>query len=287
MPGRNFVWLSSFPKSGNTWVRILLQLFESAEAGQQNDTLDLNSLRIGSHSAARSLVERFSRLVVSELSIEDLDRERLSALRSFSKVTSKTTFLKVHDRFRRVGGDCLFGKDISMGGIYIVRNPLDVSVSLANHEKCDYKEAVEMLNSGFSIAQDTLQLHRQLPQDVGCWSENVLSWVDQSEIPLLVIRYEDLVEDAVSELARILRFLGRDPGRVSLESVVNSASFDRLKEAESKAGFREKPAGMAAFFRSGRIGEGRLELGANLANMVIEKNESMMTRFGYSTELLK
>jgi hypothetical protein len=286
MARKTLIWISSFPKSGNTWVRILLQLFESAERGR-GEELDLNSLSVGQHSAARSLIERFSPFVASELALKDLDRARFAALRRLSDTALGEVFLKVHDRFRMVDEDCLFGPDISAACIYILRNPLDVTVSLANHEKCEYEEAVKMLNSGFYIARDTLKLHRQLPQDVGSWAEHAASWIDQSKIPVVVVRYEDLIEDAVGELARILAFIGRDASRVELEAIVDAARFERLKATERKRGFREKPAGMTAFFRSGTVGEGHAKLSGRLAARIMEANRSMMARVGYSTELEK
>ena len=98
----------------------------------------------------------------------------------------------------------------------------------------------------------------QLRQWLGIWSQHVESWVDQREIPVLVIRYEDMLADPGKRVARVSCAFARpdlaiDPARV--DQAVAHAAFDKLQEAENCKPFRETPPKAKRFFRSGKAGE--------------------------------
>lgn len=243
---RSVVWLASYPKSGNTWVRAFLTAYQS-----QHVRLD-NLVGIGASSAG---------LFWETLGVEafDLPRETMSGLRPWVVRTlarkRSSLIIKTHEVWE-AGDDGaeLFPSDVSKVAIYLVRNPLDVVVSWAHHSAITFDEAVQVVTEpGTTLAEISRDgpSHWGLPQRIGDWSRNVTSWSKQSSIPIVVIRYEDLVQEPHREFWRILDAMGEacDDGRVA--AAVEAVQFRRLAEAEAAEGFSERPVGMERFFRSG------------------------------------
>jgi hypothetical protein len=123
----------------------------------------------------------------------------------------------------------------------------------------------------------------QLPQWLGSWSEHVRSWVDQREIPVLVVRYEDMLVAPGTALRRVLAFAR--PGLVidqaRIDQAVAHAAFDALQAAESAKPFRERPQKAKRFFRSGKVGEWRDHLSTEQVKLMIDCHGAMMERFAY------
>jgi sulfotransferase family protein len=75
-----------------------------------------------------------------------------------------------------------------------------------------------------------------LSADWGTWGENVASWIYTrgNRKEFLLLRYEDMIKDTLSELSRIALFLGieREPSR--LRRAVELSSADRMRELEKQ-----------------------------------------------------
>jgi aryl sulfotransferase len=115
-------------------------------------------------------------------------------------------WVKVHDAQRRLAdGRWLFPPAVSGVAVYLIRNPLDVAVSLAFHEGHeDMRRSVAKMCDEHTVLGSGRSL--QLSQFLGSWSQHVESWIDQSEIPVLLVRYEDMLTDAGRELTRVVQF---------------------------------------------------------------------------------
>lgn len=243
---RSVVWLASYPKSGNTWVRAFLTAYQS-----QHLRLD-NLVGVGASSAG---------LFWETLGVEafDLPPATMSRLRPWVARTlarnRSSLIIKTHEIWE-VGDDGteLFPSDVSKVAIYLVRNPLDVVVSWAHHSAITFDEAVQLVtHPGTTLAEIAPEGPSQwgLPQRIGDWSQNVTSWSTQSSIPVVVIRYEDLVLEPHREFRRILGAMGEPCDDERIAAAVEAVQFRRLAKAEAAVGFPERPFGMARFFRSG------------------------------------
>ncbi len=274
----NLVWLSSYPKSGNTWLRALL----SHLILPHNETIELNNLVVGRHAASRSLVEQLEHICASELLPDELSEARISSYHQLAIVSPEMHFLKVHDDYCHLAdGRAMFPVELSRGVIHIVRNPLDVAVSLSHHLSVPIEVAVSHLNEGLEFATEPGRLFRQLPQVLSNWSEHVGSWINQKDIPILVIRFEDLLESAEAELAKVIDFLKLDFDFSELERAAQLSRFERLQRRETESGFFERPAAMRRFFRSGKAGQWKRVLPSPLVDRVLAQHGQMMTEFGY------
>lgn len=276
----DIVWLASYPKSGNTWLRVLLANY----LGEGQAPVDINELSGGPIASARLWFDEWAGLEASELDDETIDELRPGVYRCMARAASKRLYMKVHDAWQRtVGGGALFPADVTAGVVYVLRNPLDLVASLANHSGATLARAAEVLcNPDDALGRTHTGLSDQLRQFMGGWTHHATSWIDDSGLPVHVVRYEDLRADPEPQFAAIVRFCGLacDPARVA--QAVAFSSFGELQRQEQSVGFRERlPVTTGLFFRRGQVGGWRDELPPALAQKVVAAHGSAMRRFGY------
>lgn len=275
------VWLASYPKSGNTWLRLLLTNYLC----DADEPADINSSFVGAAASARHRFDEWAGVDAAVLPPDVVDRLRPEVYRCMARDADKMLFMKVHDRWTRVGsGVPMFPADVTLGVVYIIRNPLDLAASCAHHWGVPIADAVGTLCDGSAVATDVSRAAPdQLRQYFGSWSEHVSSWLDDSGLPLHVVRYEDLSADPCGAFDAVVKFCGLDYDEGKVAKAVRFASFGELRRQEAAAGFAERSsAAPGAFFRRGEAGSWHHELSASLAERLVAAHRATMDRFGYA-----
>jgi hypothetical protein len=277
------VWLASYPKSGNTWLRVLLTNYlRNADA-----PADINKLEGGPIASARMWFDEWAGVQASALSDEVVERLRPEVYRCMARESPDTLYMKVHDAWGRTDrGEALFPPDVTARVVYILRNPLDLAASCAHHYGSGLEESVRLLCDPHYVTSRSLGgLADQLRQRLRCWSGHVSSWLDESGLPVHVVRYEDLRADPVSVFGGVLRFCGLTHDEERLRKAVAFSDFEELQRQEQAAGFRERSMkAPGPFFRRGEVGAWKEELPPELAQAVIAAHAPTMRRFGYLDE---
>lgn len=293
-------WLASYPKSGNTWMRILLTNYF------RNDDVParINELDGGPIAAARLVFDDNVGIETSDLTQDEIERLRPAVYETVSdailarraaaeadparkdpsrKDVEMPPVLKVHDAYTRtVDGVPLLSEKATAGAIYLVRNPVDVVPSFAHHLGVTIDQAIgAMADDDRAFLSDPDRLHTQLRQRTLSWSGHVRSWVDEPGLARIVVRYEDLVDDTASQFAEVLQFLGVKPDAARVDRAVDFSAFDRLQAQEAEAAFHERPASASVFFRKGVVGDGEQTLTPEQISTVITDHREIMTRFRY------
>jgi aryl sulfotransferase len=276
----SIVWLASYPKSGNTWLRALLINY-LRDAEKPADINDLRDRRTA-HAASRAMFDDVVGVEASALSRSMVERLRPEAYRRLAREADGSLVLKVHDAWQTGAGVELFPRDATRGVVYLVRNPLDVAVSWANHLGVAADEAVARMCAEDPVRLDSEVVTDHLPQLIGSWSDHVRSWLDASELPVLLVRYEDLHARAAEILAELAAFCGLEVDAARASKAVAYSSFGELRRQEREQGFRERPpAARDQFFRRGEIGGWRSELPATAASTLVAAHRQTMARLGY------
>ena len=179
--------------------------------------------------------------------------------------------MKIHDALTPTAdGVPLICEEATCGAIYIVRNPLDLAVSNAHHNRTDIDSAItSMADESNSLVRQGRSLSGQLHQKLLSWSSHVKSWVDATGLDVCLIRYEDM-------LRRPLEAFGRAVGFCSLRTIRNGwrgqSGFHRLKPSKSRKigpGSKETPSGVTCFFRKGMSGSWRESLTAGQVRRIV------------------
>jgi len=267
------VWLASYPKSGNTWMRLLLASY-FGEGGPDINRIELD----GNIASSRRIFDELMGVDATDLSPAVLKMARGELQRVRAEEFSGRLFSKTHDLYDPV----IFPVDVCEVAVVIVRNPLDIVSSFANHMGWSLDKTIRSMNCPrLCLTSNPSRLSEQLSQHISTWHDNVSSWLG-SECRTVLVRYEDMLEDTVRELTRVLSALdGEVPDPVRVQRSVDSCAFNKLKAQEENEGFCERPAKSRAFFRQGLKGEWRNELSIDQGRIIVQQHGDMMKKMGY------
>ena len=278
-PGRT-VWLASYPKSGNTWVRAIVtalgthpQLF-----GVDHLTSGAQPHHVGAALTAYGLDPRW-------LSEDENDRLRAAlALRvgAADDVAALPILRKTHESYRAgEQGREPFPTDATRAAILVVRDPRDVACSAAAFFGITTDEAIAAMRTEGGEQQPNAA-RAQTAQPWSTWSGHARSWLAADvPFPVELVRYEDLQVDAVATLFPVLQSIGMECSEAELAQAVERTRFDRLQDSEAERGFRGTHPRTQQFFRRGVEGGWRDELTAEQAAAIQADHGEVMTRLGY------
>lgn len=275
-----FFWLASYPKSGNTWLRLGLQSL--GNNGKPPDFTDRNGF---------APIANARRAFDSHLDVEssDLTEDEAATLRprlyeTEARIAGEPLLRKVHDAWTPTSaGEPLFPPAVTLGTLYIVRDPRDVVVSLADHMGMPLDKAVAFLGDPkATLSPSRRRANTQLPQRLLTWSTHVESWLDAPGPPApLLLRYEDMLNDPAAALLRAARHMGWDVTPEAAAKAAAATRFDALRAAEERHGFHERSPKANRFFRSGIAGGWRDKLTATQAAQIERDHGTVMARLGY------
>ena len=274
---KNIVWLASYPKSGNTWFRMFLANY-LADIVSPLLFSDITDASIA--SSAVDFEEEIG-LNPFELTPDEVDLYRPELYRILSDENPRDIqYKKVHDAYIRNQKDVpLFPAEVSLAALYFVRNPLDVCVSYANHSALNVaKTANFILNKEASLAG---LKSGQLRQILHSWQEHYFSWSKQQDIPVCVVRYEDMKRTPMESFGEIIRFLGLEYEEERLYRAIINSDFKLLQQMEKENGFREKMQKCESFFWKGTIGNYENYLSEEQIQNIINANFQAMLELGY------
>lgn len=256
------VWLASYPKSGNTWIRVLLTALE------QGGALDINRIGHGPIASARWPLRRWLGMPSSDFTAAELARFRPLVDTELNAELEQVRFRKIHDALL-VDGAPIVPPRATLGAVYIVRDPRSVAVSLAHHFGVDLEQSVRLMaDPAGPFGNSARHNELQVPQRGGTWSEHVRGWLEHDLFPVLRVRYEDLHADPVGELRRITAFAGLEASDEAIALAVQAGSFERLSAQEAAAVFQERARADAPFFRRGQADAWGEELPEGLARQI-------------------
>jgi aryl sulfotransferase len=278
------IWLASYPKSGNTWFRLLV-----ANLSAESEPVDINDRpERAPPASARAPFEHRLLIDTGLLTDDEIDvmRPRLYAdlarADGDEQAAPAVRFALVHDAYQLTpaGERLLAAAD---GAILIVRDPRDVAASLANHLRSDLDVAIAHMNDDTHEAGARPgRQNRLFRQRSRSWSGHARSWLEQRDLPVHLLRYEDMKADPIGTFSAALDFAGEPATAAQVRRAVGFADFEALRAQEAAKGFAERPAAPGgAFFRRGEAGAWRDELTAAQVASIEAAHAPMMQRLGY------
>jgi aryl sulfotransferase len=276
----SFILLASYPKSGNTWLRIV---FEKLRHGPATT---INEMDGGYHGMMqRVLFDRFAPVNSADLLPDEIDGMFPDVYRNLAAEIPERAFIKVHDAVRRTKrGDWFFPPECVSSAIYLVRHPFDVAVSTANHFGVGLGKAVLFMADESVLPRARTRLPDAMPPVFGSWSENVSSWLDDPHYRVTLARYEDLLADPGGQFERLAEAAGLANTPHDIAEVVEASRFEQLQSEERQHGFRERPKTSPQFFRAGRARSWEGLLDAGMRDQLLQDHGAVMERLGYTAD---
>lgn len=279
-PKQNGIWwLASYLKSGNTWMRMLL---DSAVTRMPPD------INFSFHFVGGDRLESFYQASsMQPLTGDDNMRviwHRPAALLNYLSYNHpRDGCLKTHHANATVYDVVLFPPIVSKGCLYMIRDPRDVAVSTADHLGMSIDEAVRLMNTDTAnvnpVADSLTRWY------LGGWSTNVESWTGEAnKIPTNVVRFEDLLARPHITFRLALGHLGLSD-HISDDDVKRAVAyceFSKLQAQEDADGFVEKGSNQERFFRQGKSGKWREILTQAQADRISNDHGDTMLKFGYN-----
>lgn len=273
---KNLVWLASYPKSGNTWLRLFLANYLAGS------TTPVPIDRVDQYSTGDSVARRYASVATPKPFDPRDDHSALMLRRPMFQALSgngaDVNLVKTHNRNKRIEGVRLIPPEMTRHAFYIVRDPLDVLVSYADHYGLTPLQAADDLAN---VNGTVLPGAATVRQFTGNWSEHVTSWTRSSKFPVTVLRYEDMSADPEAAFGTVLQKLGAPADQSRLIRALEASQFSELRKQEDATGFVEKSPLAKKFFRSGKTGEGRRTLPTDVIEKVTADHHAVMSKFGY------
>lgn len=275
---QKIVWLASYPKSGNTWMRSFLSALLTGKDP------DINDMSTGGIFSGKGSLEKSLDLDADSLSKAQVEKFRRLSYTYISDHADKVLFVKIHDAFTLSEADGLpiVPDEPTKMAVYLVRNPLDVTLSLANHLDKDCGTVIEkFINNPAGVFSGKSGSGHQFNQILLNWSMHVESWKKIPSFAVHFVRYEDLRFNPFQTFRAAVKAMGLEHTDEQIQKAIDATAFEKLKKKEQESGFAENMNPKSSFFYKGQVGRWKDELSPAQIQQIKEVHEPMMRAFGY------
>tara|TARA_A100001035_G_scaffold180142_1_gene143230 strand:+ start:49 stop:885 length:837 start_codon:yes stop_codon:yes gene_type:complete len=229
------IWIASYPKSGNTWLRSIITSLLYTTDGIFDFKLIKKIKQFPTRNQFQDFTKNFN-------DINEISKFWLLAQDKIN-LTEEIKFFKTHNLNCAVNKNSFTNKSHTLGTIYVVRDPRNLVNSIKNHyNKGNDEEAKNFLISKKILSRVPKDNEADIATLLGSWSDHYNFWTKRNS-NLLLIKYEDLILDTKKELERIIiylkKFMTVEINPEKIKNILNTTSFDHLKDLENKGLFNE------------------------------------------------
>ena len=277
------IWIASYPKSGNTYLRSFLSSYYFSKKGKFDFKLLMNILQFPSI--------RFSQK--DFLSFNDAANNWIPNQKFFFK-KEKLFFLKTHNSLIKFNNYEFTTANETLGAIYIVRDPRNVITSMSNHYSFSLEYALDkMLDKNASLSEKASNGDCSNFTFIGSWSEHYKSWKYNKKFKVLFIKYEDLKDNKETIFKKVIDFIENlknteqtEFNEIRFHNSINSTNFTNLRNKENNEGFDENfidnTGKKTRFFNMGFKNDWRKLLSKDIIDKMNLKFEDELKELGYN-----
>ena len=279
---QKIIWISSYPKSGNTWIMFLIaNYFFNIERKDNFEIVNKNIIKF----PPASLIKKFTTKKELIENPYNISKYWLKAQEQAKIMKGNVMFLKNHNALVSVNGNEFTNENFSLASIYIIRDPRDVVVSNAHYSNLAFDKIIQNLCDKNLFYN--LNHYNDFPdiEILGSWKFHYISWRDGvPNMPKIIVRYEDLIKDSYSCFYKIINFLSKilnfklDEEQIKFS--VENSKFEKLQNNENKFGYIKNNSN-TSFFHSGKIQQWKNILNKSQIKTIENKFKEEMELLGY------
>ena len=231
------IWIASYPKSGNTWLRSLL----SSYFFSKNGVFNFNQLDNIKQFSCKNL----NSSEINSSNYQTIVSKNWIPTQEIINKDKKIHFLKTHNAICSINGNSFTNQNNTIAAIYIIRDPRNVITSISNHYNLSLQDSLEFIKNKRKIIfpkKKKINYHDDF-NFISNWSDHYSSWKNINFAPIKIIKYEDLTRDTNKTFISILEFLSKfikfNFDKSKIKNSIDSTTFDKLAEMEREVGFAE------------------------------------------------
>ena len=272
---KSIVWLASYPKSGNTWMRAFLANY----IYNRDEPVPINQIhRLGMGDASANAYQMVSKVPFDGNNPQQSAHLRHAVLQGIVNNKANVNLIKTHSENGMAYGVKLIPPKFTRSAVYIMRNPLDMILSYASQFGLPMEKAIFTTSSNQN-ALNGGEINSY--QFLGSWSNHVVGWTKERKFPVLTVRYEDMLDDPHTVFEKVIRHVGLPEGKERLEKAIEFSEFKNLQKQETQSGFIENSKKQERFFRKGKTGQWKKELTPEQIEQMIKYHGRVMEKYGY------
>ena len=230
------IWIASYPKSGNTWVRSIISSLIYTEDG----IFDFPKIKKIEQYPQTKFFEHFTQ---DYNNIHEIKKYWIASQERIN-LDPDVKFFKTHHLNCKIDNFPFTNKECTKATIYVVRDPRSLLHSVSNHFSKSIEESKKFLLTPriLSPGKEIELKGGNLITYLGSWKEHYKFWTKDNE-NLLIIKYENLVKNIDQEIERIVVFLKKftdfEISDIKKKNIIKSTSFKSLKKIEEDGKFTE------------------------------------------------
>lgn len=277
---KQIIWLASYPKSGNTWLRVFLEAYLLPSFNINQIVTSIGDDISTRHSAGLGKDPREYPIQVQQLTrhmallrlVELFDQEK--------PIEGFPLCVKTHNSNHIPNGVTMIPEQLTKSVVHIIRDPRDVAISFSKHLGCSIDKTIDHMSDKLKVLTPGEEQLKML-DFISSWKEHTRSYVENDILNVKTFRYEDMHLDSVKTFSAILEHIGIEPDAERVKKALDDVEISKLREREKKEGFVESsPKNKDGFF-----GKGGTTWRDTLEPFQIKRIEKMagsfMERFGY------
>ena len=236
------IWIASYPKSGNTWMKLFLKsYFNDSDINfsintRKNDIFTIETF---------PLIKKFKEMNINFLSFEEIARNWID-MQTLINLNKKNNYLKTHNAMCSINNYQFTNNDNTIGAVYIVRDPRDIALSYSSFLNKKIDETIDYMISDNAFEQDLFQNTLYKKSIMGSWSYHYRSWKNYNDRKIIIIKYEDMITKTNETFLKVIKYLNNinniEINEKKMINAINLTSFENLKKLENEEGFEENPS---------------------------------------------
>ena len=282
---KKIIWVASYPKSGNTWIRAIVSALLYSSGGNFNFNL-LNLIELFEKKSRFSFVKNLHNNDFKRLDKIDyiskywkICQEQIIFNRSINPIFN---IYKTHSANLAINSVGFTDSNLTEALIYIVRDPREMVISYSNHMGKNIDDSIEAITDNSRLLSAGKTFTTTI---MSSWDIHYESW-KRLEVPKILVKYEDLVNQSTDEIAKISNFLGKI---LKIESkkldckignVFTSTTIDKFRQHEKNNGFDESSEN-SNFFGKAKVNSWEKKLTLDQIHKIERKFDKTLKELGY------